>query len=50
MHAFIVLSTKDVIEYSILFEELANVYFDLAMYEDARGIYIKLATENEVCC
>lgn len=49
MHASIVLSTEHVVEYSILFEELANVYFDLAMYEEAREIYIKLATRNEVC-
>ncbi|KAF8327415.1 uncharacterized protein EI90DRAFT_3127081 [Cantharellus anzutake] len=47
MHASIVLATEDVVEFSILFEELANVYFDLGMYEDAREIYIKLATQNE---
>jgi general transcription factor 3C polypeptide 3 (transcription factor C subunit 4) len=47
MHASIVLSS-DVREYSVLFIDLADAYFELGMYDEALRIYIELGAHEEV--
>jgi hypothetical protein len=47
MHASVVLSL-DVLEYSVLFKELADVYFEQGMYTEALRVYLDLATHDEV--
>ena len=47
MHALIVMSS-DIRDYSVLFIDLADTYFDLGMYEEALRIYIELGAHEEV--
>jgi hypothetical protein len=47
MHTSVVLSL-DVLEYTVLFEELADVYFEQGMYAEALRIYLDLAAHDEV--
>ena len=48
MHAKIVLA-QDMVEYSPLFTEIADVYFERAMYAEARPIYETLGADATVC-
>lgn len=40
--------TSDVIEYAVLYVDLADVYFDLGMHEAALPIYLELSEHEEV--
>jgi general transcription factor 3C polypeptide 3 (transcription factor C subunit 4) len=47
LHANAVLA-EDVIDYSILFAEIADAYFDRGMYEEAKPIYELLGGDPAV--
>jgi general transcription factor 3C polypeptide 3 (transcription factor C subunit 4) len=48
MHANTVLS-QDVLDYAPLFVEIADAYFELELYAEARPIYELLGTDPGVC-
>lgn len=48
MHASIVLA-EDVIDYAPLFVEIADAYFERALYAEARPIYELLGSDATVC-
>jgi general transcription factor 3C polypeptide 3 (transcription factor C subunit 4) len=49
MHANIVLS-QDILDYSPLFVEIADAYFDREMYAEASPLYEFLGEDAAVCC
>lgn len=48
MHANAVLS-EDVLDYSVLFAEIADAYFEREMYAEAKPIYELLGGDSAVC-
>ena len=40
--------SSDIRDYSVLFIDLADTYFDLGMHEEALRIYIELGAHEEV--
>lgn len=43
-----IMSSFDLVEYSVLFSDLADTYFEMKLYGDALPLYIELGTLIEV--
>jgi general transcription factor 3C polypeptide 3 (transcription factor C subunit 4) len=48
LHSNAVLS-EDVLDYSVLFAEIADAYFEREMYAEAKPIYELLGGDSAVC-